>query len=198
MFRRKSFGCVAAFVFASALTWLSGCNSQNSLPATVVVELPDGTTVQAVQGSGVASLIDSTWDFSQPGAGVPFATISFGPDGNLERFDDSTIAQQLFGSTLIFDGVRYPTTQDGLEYAAATFGAETSDSTGFTFEGRLSAFFSGLLVATGTATASGTFDPDDANLMTGTFSFTSEVLVPIDIPNAEVDMAFDFVVQRVD
>ena len=32
-------------MFALALTWLPGCNSQNSLPATVVVELPDGSIV---------------------------------------------------------------------------------------------------------------------------------------------------------
>jgi len=77
-----------------------------------------------------------------------------------------------------------------------TYGAETSDGTGFTFEGRLTAFAAGLQAGYATATATGTFDPDDPNTMTGTFSYSTRVTL-ISMPEANVDEEFTFIAHRV-
>lgn len=164
---------------------LMGCFSSNSLPSTVLVELPDGTTVEVDQGAGAPSLANSSWRFfrtSQAAQGISFVTISFGEGGTLERFDNNTIAQDLLGSIVLFDGDRHATNQQGIEYAASTFGAETNDGTGFSFEGRVTAFFVGLAIGGATANATGTFDPDDPDIMMGTFSYETEVNIPIPLP----------------
>ncbi len=186
---------------AFALLVLVGCGSgRNSLPTSVTIELPDGTTVQAEEGAGVASLANTTWEFFRTAAtaqGAAFLTISFGADGNLESFENNTIAQEIFGTTIRFDGQRHSTSQKALEYAASTYGAETSDGTGFTFEGRLRAFAGPLLAGVATATATGTFDPDDADTMTGTFSFITEVTLPIEIEGGNQSFDYDFIARRV-
>lgn len=191
---RVSFGS-AAVLFAV------GCFNQNSgLPAAVEVQLPDGTTMTVEAGAGAASLANSTWDFVQTtgdGQNLPFLRVSFGENGDLARFENSLLTQDMFGDDVVFDGRRRSTKQKGLEYAATTFGAETADGTGFSFEGRLTAFFSGFQVGAATANATGTFDPADADAMTGTFSFTSSLTVPIEIPNAEQDLEFAFTARRI-
>jgi hypothetical protein len=177
-----------------------GCGGP-AVPAGVEVTLPDGTTVTTTMGSGVISLADSQWDFFQ-GTGDPrggaFVRVRFGADGNLESFVDNTIASEIFGSEIIFDGQRHPTAQPVLEYAAATYGAETSDSTGFTFEGRLTAFAAGFEAATATATAMAEFDEVDPDIVHGTFSFTSQVLLFAEMfPQGNIDDEFSFVGRRV-
>ena len=152
-------------------------------------------------GSGVISLADSDWDFfrgtGDPG-GAAFVRVRFGSDGNLESFLDNTIASEIFGSEIVFDGQRHATAQPPLEYAAATYGAETSDSTGFTFEGRLSAYAAGFEAATATATAMAEFDDSDPNIVRGTFSFTSQVLLFAEMfPQGNMDDEFLFVGRRV-
>lgn len=187
------FAIVALFAGATA-----GCGG-GSLPDSVIIELPDGTITSATMGAGVPSLADSTWQFYQSyGAGQSraFMVISFGPDGNLELFEDNSIAPAVFGETIIFDGQQHPTTQAGLSYVAATYGAETSDATGFAFEGRLTAYAAGIKAAEATASASGTFAPADPDTMTGTFAFTSEVTL-MDMPEANLDESFDFIAHRV-
>ena len=181
---------------------LGGCfPANNNLPATVIVELPDGTSVEVEQGGGAPSLADSSWRFFRvTGAAQQanaFVTITFGPGGALEKFDNSTFAQQVFGSTILFDGQQHATSQEGIAYAASTFGAETSDGTGFSFEGRLTAFFTGLPVGGADANATGTFEPDDPNTMTGTFTFSTELSIPIPIEGVEVNDEFDFIARRV-
>lgn len=179
----------------------AGCNAgTNGLPTTIEVELPDGTTVNVEAGGGAAKLADSTWDFintANAGQGLPFVRIVFGENGNLSRFENSLLTQDVFGADVVFDGQRRATQQKGLEYAANTFGAQTADGTGFSFEGRLTAFFAGIQVGLGTASAIGTFDPDDPDTMTGTFTFTSSLTIPIEIPNAEQDIEFTFVARRI-
>lgn len=185
-------------IFTTALLVMVGCGG-SSAPSAVTIELPDGTEVRATQGSGVITLADSQWDFfrtSSTAQGTAFVRIQFGSAGELTRFDNNTIASAIFGSTLIFDGVRHNTTQAGLQYSAATFGAETSDSSGFAFEGRLTAFAAGLEAASATASASGTFDPDDPDVMTGTFTFRSRVTL-LDIPEGNIDDSFTFIGRRV-
>ena len=156
---------------------LSGCGAGGgTLPSTVLVELPDGTTVEVEQGDGVASLANSTWEFFQTtnnAQGPAFLTISFGPNGNLERFENNTISPEIFGDTILFDGARHATNQAGLTYEATTYGAQTEDGSGFAFEGRLTAFVAGFTAATVNADASGTFDPDEADVMTGMFEISS-------------------------
>ena len=61
---------------------------------------------------------------------MPFVTVVFGANGELLAFENSTFSQDILGSTVIFDGSRQPTSMDGLEYAATTFGAATVDGTG--------------------------------------------------------------------
>src|SRR3990172_6122225 len=106
-----------------------GCGSGNrtGLPKSVTLELLDGTIIEVEQGAGAASLANSQWQFfrTSPSAqAIAFVTVNFGPDGNLESFENNTIAQEIFGDTILFDGQRHNTTQQGLQYAAATFGAE--------------------------------------------------------------------------
>ena len=177
-----------------------GCGSQNAgLPTSLTVELPDGTTAEVEQGAGALSLADSTWEFYRTAGaaqGLAFLTINFGPEGNLEGFESNTIAPEIFGSSIRFDGRRYDTNQKGLQYAASTYGAETSDGSGFTFEGRMTAFAAGLQAGYATTTATGTFDADDPNTMTGTFSFSTRITL-ISIPEANTDDEFTFIAHRV-
>ncbi len=185
------------------ITIACGCGSfsfgASGLPESVTLELPDGSMVEVEQGAGAPSLADSTWQFFQTtssGQSLPFVTITFGPDGNLERFENNTIASEIFGDTILFDGQRHTTTQKGLQYAATTFGAETSDASGFTFEGRLSAFAGGLQAATATATAVATYDADDPDTVVGRFEFSTRVTISA-IPNGNTDAAFAVVGRRV-
>jgi len=191
-------------ILASACMTAGGCGSfslgSNGLPETVTVELPDGSTVEVEQGAGAPSLANSTWQFFQTNSSgqsaSPFVTITFGAEGNLERFDNNTIATEIFGDTIIFDGGRHNTAQKGLQYSAATFGAETADASGFTFEGRLAAFAAGFQAATGTANATATYDASDSNTVVGTFSVSTRVTIA-SIPNGNVDLEFVFVGHRV-
>jgi hypothetical protein len=194
-------------VFALACLLVFGCSGGNaSLPTTITVELPDGSQVETTLGSGVISFADSSWQFYAYAGGsaqaAPFVTVRFGPNGELAAFENNTLASEIFGSQLLFDGQRHPTTQEGLEYAAATYGAETSDAHGFAFEGRLVAYipFVGE-VADATASASGEFEGDDINTVRGTFEFESHVtfdamgLVPEEYMHMQQE--FDFIGHRV-
>lgn len=177
-----------------------GCGgARNGLPDAVTVTLPDGSEVDATQGAGVVALADTTWDFYRSATnaqGAAFIRVKFGPEGELDRFENSTIASQIFGTTLIFDGERHNTTQSGLTYAAATYGAESEDSGGFAFAGRVTAFAVGLTAATAEASAVAEFDTDDPNTVRGTFSFSSQTTL-VDIPEANQDDEFSFVGRRV-
>lgn len=180
----------------------TGCGSfGGSLPESITIELPDGTETTATLGSGVERLANTSWDFfltTAEAQGVPFVVISFGDAGNLEAFNDNTLAAEIFGDEIIFDGQRHNTTQQGLSYSAATYGAETSDATGFAFEGLLTAFAAGFKVANGTASASGTFDPDDPDTMTGTFAYAFEITVNFPgIPVSDLAETFAFIAHRV-
>ncbi len=201
MFQNKSLRPgVALTVAAMAFIMYPGC-SGSSLPETVIITLPDGTQTEATLGSGVLSLADTTWTFYQGSviSGVPFVTITFGPDGELTAFEDNTISTEVFGDTILFDGNRHDTAFPGLSYSAATYGAETSDSTGFSFVGQLDAFVIILgQVADGVAEATGTFDADDPNIMTGNFSFTVDITVEIPgVPVEDTMDSFAFIAQKV-
>ena len=191
---------MSLMVFAMfGLCAMVGCGARQDVPSDVTVELPDGTEVRATLGSGVVSLADTEWDFfhvAPSGQGAPFVRLCFGPNGELASFENSTIAQGIFGSTVLFDGVRHNTTQAGLQYVAATYGAETADSTGFAFEGRMTAFAAGLEAAHATASAIGEFDADDANVMRGIFTFSSRVTL-LDYPEGNQDSELSFLGRRV-
>ncbi len=178
---------------------MGACGSSGTLPSTVLVDLPDGTSVEVEEGAGVTALANTTWRFfrsSGTAQGLPFLTISFGPEGNLAGFADNTIAPQIFGSEILFDGEKHETAMSGVAYAASTYGAETVDGSGFAFAGRMTAWYGPIVVGEATATATGTFDPDDPNTMTGTFAFTTE-LTFFEIPEAEIDEEFFFVAHKV-
>ncbi len=197
---------VVLVVSVFTVVGLLGCTGGAAgLPESVTVQLPDGTETEATLGAGVLSLADTTWAFTQiyPGGGIsgtPFVTIAFGPEGELTSFENNTVASEIFGATILFDGARHNTTQQGLTYAAGTFGAETSDGTGFAFVGELNAFAPVLgKVATAMATASGEFDADDPDVMTGTFTFEGAVL--IELPGVPTDPffdEFDYIAHRVE
>ena len=177
-----------------------GCpSSQSALPGSLTIDLPDGTSVVVERGSGAPSLANSHWQFfrvANNAQSQAFVTIGFGPDGELESFEENTIAPEIFGDTILFDGQRHSTTQQGVEYAAATYGAETADAGGFAFEGRLTGFFSGFQAATATATASADYDPGDPDTVRGTFSFSTRVTIT-SIPEANMDDEFPFEGRRV-
>jgi hypothetical protein len=180
---------------------LLGCGALGpiTLPSTVLIQLPDGTTAEAEQGSGVASLADSTWQFyrtTSTGQGTAFLTVRFGSAGNLEAFENNTIGAEVFGPTIYFDGQRHSTLQPGVSYVASTYGAETSDGTGFAFEARMTAFAAGLEAGYANATASGTFDPDDPDTMTGTFAYETRTTL-ISIPEADQEGEWSFIARRV-
>jgi hypothetical protein len=188
-------------VAACLLISLIGCGSANrsGLPESVTLELLDGTIIEVEQGAGAASLANSQWQLfrTSPSAqSLAFVTINFGPEGNLESFENNTLAQEIFGDTILFDGQRHNTSQQALQYAAATFGAETDDATGFTFEGRLAAFAAGIQVATATATTTASYDPNDPDTVEGTFTFSSRATIS-SIPNGNTDFEFTFVGRRV-
>jgi len=163
----------------------SGCaESRPTLPATVEVELPDGTTVTVEQGSGIPSLANSAWEFVGAN-GQAFVTIRFGTKGELTKFENNTIASDILGTTLLFDGQLHDTGVPPVQYSAATFGAETSTGTGFAFEGLLSASVPIIgTVGSGQASASGMFSATDSDVMTGTFRYSFEVNsdLPFEIP----------------
>ena len=180
---------------------MMGCNggARNGLPNTVTVTLPDGSEIDATQGAGVIALADTTWDFfrvASTAQGTAFVRVQFGSEGELGRFEDNTIAREIFGETLIFDGERHNTTQAGLQYAAATYGAESADSMGFSFASRITAFAVGLTAANAEASAVAEFDADDPNTVRGTFSFSSFVTL-LDIPEGNQEQEFSFVGRRV-
>jgi len=201
MFHTKSLrlmGAVAVGVLA--FTLMTGCTG-STLPETVTITLPDGTQTEATLGSGVLSLADTTWSFYQGSTitGTPFVTITFGPDGELTAFEDNTISPEIFGDTIYFDGQNHATAFPGLSYSAATYGAESSDATGFSFIGQLDAFAVILgQVADGVAEATGTFDANDPNLMTGEFSF--DIIITAEIPGValeDVSSSFSYIAQKV-
>ena len=163
----------------AAALFALGCGG-SGLPSTQTIALPDGTQVEATMNSGVLSFADSRWELFSTSAssaqGLPFVIVRFGPVGELEAFEDSTLASDIFGSEIVFDGTRHDTTQQGLQYAAATYGAQTSDASGFAFVGNLNAFVPVIgNVANATATAGGQFDGDNINTISGTFDFESHV-----------------------
>lgn len=187
------YGLVTATCLSLSLV---GCGFRNSnRPETVTIELPDGTIVEVEQGSGAASLANSQWQFFRIVGSTEalVATIHFGPAGNLESFTENTFSPEIFGDTILFDGQRHSTTQQGLEYTAVTFGA--GNASGFTFEGQLVAFFSGITAATATATATATYVAGDPDTVEGTFAFFVNVLIPV-IPEIPDD-TFAFVGRRV-
>ncbi len=199
----KRITMVASALVAASL---SGCGigGTNGLPQSVTINLPDGTTTEAALGSGAHALANSTWAFSQSFAGgttaaVPFITITFGPNGEFTSFDNNTIAPEIFGDTILFDGQLHSIPIAGLSYAAATFGASTADDSGFAFVGEINAFtpFVGK-AATATASASGEFDPDNPDVITGTFSFVAQVLVTLPgIPTETIEQTMGFRAERV-
>ncbi|RME41994.1 MAG: hypothetical protein D6788_00010 [Planctomycetota bacterium] len=189
--------CTVVILFVH--TVVTGCGFAASLPDTVTVTLPDGSTAEVDQGAGVPSLANTTWDFfntGQAGQNLAFVRIHFDENGALSSFENNTIAQEIFGSTIRFDGQRHDTTQKGIAYEASTFGAETSDGSGFAFEGRMFAFVAGIKAGEASASAQGVFDAADPNLMTGTFTFPTEVTL-INIPEANISDSFAFLARRV-
>lgn len=198
LFRFLTLGLTCVF-FGS----VTGCGSQrSSLPATVVVELPDGTSVSVEQGSGVPSLANSAWELIGAN-GQAFVIIRFGPNGELTKFDDNTIASDILGTTLLFDGESHDTGVPPVQYTAVTFGAQTSTGTGFGFQGLLSASVPIIgSVGTGETSATGTFSANDPNVMTGTFTYSFEVNanLPFDIPISTDNLngTIQFTATRVD
>lgn len=177
-----------------------GCGAANNgLPEQVRVTLPGGIIVEAEEGSGAAVLANTSWNFrrvASNGQSVVFVTITFGDEGNLERFDNNTIASQIFGDTINFDGKRHNTSQAGLTYSAATYGAQSADAQDVAFAGRFTGFAAGIQAADGEASAIGSIDADDPTIMRGTFSFRTEVTL-IDLPEGNQEDVFEFVAELV-
>jgi hypothetical protein len=180
----------------------SGCGTAgSSLPQAVTLTLPDGTQVEVNEGGGAPSLANSKWQFyrvAANGQSAAFATIVFGPTGNLQKFEKNKLAENLFGDEVVFDSTRRATKQAGLTYSAATYGAETSDATGFTFEGRFTAYFSGLAAGQAEASASASYNEEDPNTVNGVFHFVTRTTLPIEIPGANQEDTFPFVGQRLE
>ncbi|UCE60810.1 MAG: hypothetical protein JSU63_03485 [Phycisphaerales bacterium] len=192
----RSCGLVVLPVFL--LCVVAGCGG-GGLPDEITVTLPDGTEQRVTLGQGVVSLADTEWDFfhvAPSGQGAPFLRLQFDENGGLSSFANNTIAQEIFGETIYFDGVQHSTSQAGLSYVAATYGAETSDGTQFTFDGRVTAYAAGLEAANATASAQGEFDAEDPDIMRGIFYFSSRVTL-LDYPEGNLDAEYSFLGRRV-
>lgn len=169
-----------------------------ALPASLTVELPDGEERVAQIGSGPVSLANSEWAFfrgSSP-SGTQFVRLIFDENGGIESFQDNTIAREIFGDTIILDGARHNTTQQGLTYVAGVYGAETTSGDGIAFEVRIKGFAAGIEAATGSASASATFTNEDHTEMNGTFAFSTAVTIT-DIPGANQSDEFEFTAIRI-
>lgn len=180
-----------------ALIALTGCGFG---PQTFAFELPDGTILIVPSRSGPESLANSAWALIDAATGTTIVTIRFGPAGNIERFENNTIAQDVLGSTLIFDGRRHDTSIPLVEYEAVAFGAPIS-ATGFVFHAEMTAL-APLVgeVASGVADVSGEVDPE-TDIMMGTLSFEFELSSLasrfVDVPEESLTGEFVFTATRV-
>jgi len=191
---KRAVRLLQTLLFCSILISGYGCGAGTALPDTVSVTLPDNTVVEVGEGSGAPSLANSKWQFVRTAGnaqGAVFAVIRFGPNGELEAFEENTLATNILGDEVVFDNTRRATKQAGLSYAAATYGAETSDQSGFTFEGRFTAFAAGIVAGDGSASATATYDENDKSVVFGKFTFSTRVTL-IDMPEANMDDEFDF------
>lgn len=199
MFDRKSrwIGVVAGTLFVGMTT--IGCGLGGPvLPTSLKIELPGGEEQVAQIGSGPVSLADSEWAFfrgSSP-SGTQFVRLIFDEDGGIESFQDNTIAREIFGDTIILDGQRHNTAQQGLSYVAGVYGAETASGDGIAFEVRIKGFFAGIDAATGSASASATFTNEEHTEMNGTFAFSIVVTIA-DIPGGNQSDEFEFTAMRI-
>lgn len=190
-----------ALVSVSVMTlgMLAGCGATaNPLPKEVSVVLPDGTTTDAVIGSGPQSLANKQLSLRRTlpsGQGFQFIRIVFNDQGGVSEFADNTIAPEIFGTSIILDGKGHSTQQAGLSYSGGVYGAETNDGSGIAFEARIKGFAAGLQAASATASATATWE-DDGTLV-GTFSYSTRVTL-VDIPNANQDATFSFAASVLD
>jgi len=198
-------GTRQAFIVASLMSLgLLGCGGSSQLPEAVTVNLPDGTQAEVTLGAGVLSLADTTWDFFQLDSDgsvgrTAFVRITFGPEGELASFSNNTFVTEIFGDEIVFDGERHATSQEGVSYEAATYGAETSDASGFTFVGNLNAFAPVVgVVAEATADATGTFDAEDPDVMTGSFTFAGSTADLPGFPSESFEDEMEFLARRVE
>jgi hypothetical protein len=195
--RMSRFLVLTGAVMVGAL--LSGCGAGNALPTEVPVELPDGQVVQAQLGEGAPSLANSSWTFFEqvPGGERAVVVMTFGPDGNIELFENSAIASELLGDELILDGQSHPTGYSGLNYAAATYGGE--NDSGLAFEARVIVTAGPVRAGNATATAIATFLDNDT--MEGNLSFygsvtaAAEPFLPAGTPSV-YEESYDFIARR--
>jgi hypothetical protein len=180
-----------------ALPFLTSCGNNANLPQSLEVTLPSGIEMNAQAGTGPASLANTEWRVYRvvnDAQGTPFLTLIFNEEGSISEFADNTIAPQIFGDTIILDGERHPTAQEGLTYAAAAYGTESDDGSEIAFKVRLRGFAAGLLAATGEASAQATRIDEDT--MEGTFYYKTEVTI-VDIPGANQEETLDFRAEQV-
>lgn len=195
--RHRVLVAATEITLAFSLLAPAGCGSRGSnLPAALTVMLPDGTEERVTMGSGVATLADTEWDLyavAENAQVAPFVRVRFNANGSLHSFDNNTIAREVFGSQILFDGQRHRTNQFGLDYAAATYGAETLDASGFAFTAKLTAYAAGLVEAAQvTAKASGNFDAEDPCIIRGTFNYSIRVKIS-SIPTPPAVEPFSFI-----
>jgi hypothetical protein len=175
---------------------LTSCGNNASLPQSVELTLPSGIVLEARFGSGPASLANTEWRVYRvaPNAqDTPFLTLIFNEEGGISEITDNSIAPQIFGDTILLDGQRHPTTQEGLTYAAAVYGTESDDGSEIAFDLRLRGYVAGVLAATGEASAQAMRIDEDA--MEGTFHYKTEVTI-VDIPGANQEETLNFRAQR--
>ncbi len=146
----------------------SGCGIGGAaLPEGVSVRLPDDSTAQAALGVGPQSLANSSWEFFRAADDRLITRVRFNADGGVEElFDNRAVAAEVFGAQILCDGKSHATQTEGLTYSAGSYGAE--NASGFSFQMRAVAKYTGIEVGTGTATISGSHD---GQRMDGTFGF---------------------------
>jgi len=147
---------------------------------------------------GVIALANSQWQFFYvvgSAEGSAFVTANFGPFGELISFESLAIpqVQDILGDAILFDEQKHSIAPLGglVQYQAYMSGAETDDGGGFAFDGWLYVFVPILgKVATGTISATATYDPSDPDTVMGAFKLSVQVLMVSEIPGTDVNQPF--------
>ena len=153
-----------------------------SLPATLEVPLPDGTTVTAPAHSGPPSLANTTWACYRaeaPNRGAFIVRVEFGSDGRVLRFfDNAAYFPDVLGSELIPDGKTHPAAVPALVYVAESYGGE--NASGFGFAAPLKLFLGPIQIGSGLSYAFGEVVGDRID---GTFGYRTvlEAGSPLDV-----------------
>jgi hypothetical protein len=194
--RKTRRGTALTPLFCVAL--IVGCGDPG-VPESMMLQLPDGSTVEADLGSGAATLANSTWQFvnaTDTGSETLALTLSFGDDGELLGVADSPLLQPLFGDAIQLDGKRHATRQAGVQNAAGAYTTESEDGEEVAIGGLAIAYVAGIEGGKANVLAFATFDEGGTDILRGHVAFSTRVTL-LEIEGADVNESLNFIGFRV-